>query len=225
MTQATHSLQQRAYEHVREQIATGSYLPGIRLDYRAVGQEIGTSSTPVREAMRRLETEGLVELVPRLGAVVKKLDPEEMRELYGVREAIEGYAARIAAEHINGHQIARLGDLLDEVDRMVSQWFAGNDKPLAGAELYRFLELDWAFHEVIIRASNNSRLRRIVETCHMMSRIFNTQRASHTRARLDEAAVQHHQVLNALKAHDGELARRLIIQHIRDSLSWSLGYR
>ncbi|MCC6682219.1 MAG: GntR family transcriptional regulator [Phycisphaeraceae bacterium] len=219
---STSSMQQRAYEHVRHQIMTGEYSPGIRLDYRLVGREIGVSATPVREAMHRLEMEGLVELVPRLGAVVKKLDRTELREYFGVREAIESYAVSRAAESINEYQLTYLEELLDEIDHLVAKWFSNTDGPMTGASLHRFLEIDWRFHETIIEAANNRRLCRIVETCHLMSRIFQADRSSHTQRRLSEAAKQHRAILDALIRRDGDDSCKCMIQHIRDSLEWSL---
>ena len=217
----TLSLQDHAYEHVREQICSGAYLPGMRLDYRVVGQEIGVSTTPVREAMRRLENEGLVELVPRLGAVVKKLDREEMRELYGVREAIESYAAS-KSDTISQMQLDRMGEYVAEMDRLIAAWTGEHTTPMVGDTLHRFLELDWKFHQMIIEAAGNRRLLRIVETCHVMTRIFYADRADHHAKRLKQANEHHHQILDLLRQHDGEGARRKVIEHVRGSLEWSM---
>ena len=82
---------QRAYSHIRSKLLDGSATPGSRLSYGPIGKEIGVSATPVREAVGQLASEGFVELVPQLGAIVRDLTRDEAVELYELREALESY--------------------------------------------------------------------------------------------------------------------------------------
>src|SRR5690606_21017471 len=96
----------RAYQYLRSRLIAGDFEPGTRLLYGPIGKEIGVSATPVREAAGRLANEGLVELVPQIGAVVRTMGRDELIEVYEVREIIEPGAAAIAARKANADQIA-----------------------------------------------------------------------------------------------------------------------
>ena len=98
----------RAYHHLRKQFIFGKFEPGIRLLYGPIGKEIGVSATPVREAAGQLANEGLLELVPRIGAVVRQINRQELVDIYEVRLAIEPYAARLAAQRATAQQVRRL---------------------------------------------------------------------------------------------------------------------
>jgi DNA-binding GntR family transcriptional regulator len=111
----TASATQRAYDHVRKQLANGELEPGARLVTRSLAQELGISLNPVREALTRLASERLVEHVPGAGTFVRRLDAQEIRDLYGLREAIECHAVAEAVRHISPVE-------LDELDALCAQW-------------------------------------------------------------------------------------------------------
>src|SRR6187402_1795812 len=98
----------RSYDQIRTRLLAGEFTPGTRLDFQQLAKEIGVSTTPVREAISQLASEGLVRLVPRLGAVVPQLDREETQELYGVREAMETHAASKCATVMSSAHLAEL---------------------------------------------------------------------------------------------------------------------
>ena len=133
-----------AYDAIRDRILTGAIGPGMRLRETALGAELGLSRTPVREAMRRLEQDGLVEHVPHRGAIVRSLNAQQITELYLIREVLEGTAARLAAQHASTAEIAALRELLDTQP--------AGDAPDAAAEASR---RNAVFHRAIRDAAHN----------------------------------------------------------------------
>ncbi|MCF7849436.1 MAG: GntR family transcriptional regulator, partial [Kiritimatiellales bacterium] len=121
----------RAYDHLRTKLLSGEFSPGSRILYGPLGKELGISATPVREAIGQLANEGFVELVPQLGAVVRRVSRDELVELYEMREALEPYAAARAAERINAGRLDELGQQLDCMDSLAATAGKSNGKSIA----------------------------------------------------------------------------------------------
>ena len=102
------TLQSLVYEHIRDAILTGRLAPGQRVVAAKIAEEMGVSRMPVRESLRRLETEGLITTVPHKEAVVRRLSAKEMEDIYSVRLVLEGYGGRLAARRITPEEIAKL---------------------------------------------------------------------------------------------------------------------
>ncbi len=213
----------RSYREIRQRLLSGEFSPGTRLDFKKLAGELGVSTTPVREAIGQLASEGLLQLVPRLGAVVPRLSREETVELYGVREAMETYAAAKAAATITAAQLAELHGFVERME-VLSAKFSTNRKPvLDGQSLSDFLAADLAFHMTIIEAAGNHRLTKLAADSHAHARIFAAERLAHDQGLLDEALRQHRAIYDALARHDGEDARRQVALHIERSLERTLG--
>lgn len=211
-----------SYTEIRQRLLEGEFAPGTRLDFKKLAAELGVSTTPVREAIGQLASEGLLQLVPRLGAVVPKLTREETIELYGVREAIETFAAAKAAEMVKAAELAELLGFVERMEALVAK-FSTNRKPkLEGQPLHDFLAADLAFHMTIIEAAGNRRLTRLAANSHAHARIFAAERLAHDQGLLDEALAQHRAIYEALARHDAEGARRAAAQHIERSLERTL---
>ena len=110
----------KAYAALRERIFSGALRAGERLKERELCRELDVSRTPVREALRRLEADGLVEIEPRRGGVVAGINAEEASEIYSLGVLLESYAARLAAERATEADLAELDRLLDSVNRLLS---------------------------------------------------------------------------------------------------------
>src|SRR5579859_2034234 len=152
----TVNLKQRAYEHIRQNLLAGRYQPGSALSAVALAKEIGISQTPVREAISQLETEGLVEQLPRLGMRVKVIDRRELEELFEIRELLESGAAARAAERTGTAAIAQLENLCDQFHTLSRQFrdVAANKEdfePIAE----RLVVNDVAFHLTLFTAADN----------------------------------------------------------------------
>ena len=115
------NLKKLAYDHIRMNLFNGNLSPGMLLSPVTLAKEIGVSHTPVREAISQLESEGLVEQLPRVGARVKVIDRRELEELFDLREMLEGGAAAKAAERITAGEIAELRDLSERFHGLAGQ--------------------------------------------------------------------------------------------------------
>lgn len=136
---------------LREAIRTSRFVPGQRLIVADITEEFAVSAGPVREAIRRLTGEGLIEIVPHRGASVRRISIADVREIYDLREAIEGMAARLAAKHSgHGDYLRRLTILKDEMTRIVD-----------ARDGDRFLDNNRAFHDLIYEMSGNERIREL----------------------------------------------------------------
>jgi len=215
-------LPEKIYHHLRTKLLAGELPPGARLDYKKISNELGVSTTPVREAMGKLASEGLIDLVPRAGAIVRKLGAQEAIQLYGVREAIETYAATKAAEKISETRLEQLRQLLDKMRALITNSFSAENKIMTGEQLAEFLQSDLAFHMTIIEAAGNPRLTKLAGDSHIHSRIFGVERFGHNRALMEEADAIHHEICDALKHRNAPLASNLVAKHIQRSLELTL---
>jgi DNA-binding GntR family transcriptional regulator len=192
---------ERVYRHLRDGIRTGTYRAGQRLREVEIAAALKTSRTPVREAIRRLEADRLVEDVAGAGLTVRQLDRQRVLELYMFRAAIEGTAAEWAAMHATELDIAELSEALGQM-RMVAH------DPRRAAQLYR------RFHEGIYRAARNSFLDHVIaSTSDFMAFLPGTTYELPGRAA--QVLLEHERVLDAIVARDPERAARAMRDHIQ----------
>ncbi len=207
---------------MRSRLLDGSLPPGTRLDYKQLSVELGVSTTPVREAVTQLAAEGFVELIPRLGAVVRSLTRNSAMEFYEVREAVETFAAMKAAERLSERHLDQLRLHLGTMRRMFDESAERGTQRLESADLFTFLDADIAFHKTILVAARNPALARTVEESHIQSRIFYADRGVHDAPRLQLACQQHAEILASLENHDGPAAAEAMRKHIQTSLEFTL---
>lgn len=151
------------YERIRMGIVEGRFAPGQRLSEERLREELGVSRTPVREALRRLSSEGLVRLEPHKGATVVSFSPQEIREAYFVRSLLEGGAARRVAERVRAGECDL--SLLDRICDQHVQVVAGKCHGNTRASRYRSLtRLNKLFHEAVLELSGCGRLRDLMRT-------------------------------------------------------------
>ncbi len=215
-------LPEKIYNHLRTKLLAGELPPGARLDYKKISNEMGVSTTPVREAMGKLASEGLVDLIPRAGAIVRKLGAQEAIQLYGVREAIETYAAAKAAEKISDARLNHLQGLLGKMRLLLTKSFSNGNSLMTGEHLAEFLQSDLTFHMTIIEAAGNPRLTKLAGDSHIHSRIFGVERFGHNQELMEEADRTHCAIFDALKKRDASKASGLVSQHITRSLELTL---
>ncbi|REG45567.1 GntR family transcriptional regulator [Paraburkholderia sp. BL6669N2] len=185
---------------LRESITTGEYAPGDRLVEGRIAEELEVSRVPVREALRALAAEGLVEVRPRHGAVVASLDPSAAREMVQIRATLEGLNARLAAEHCTPELVAQIEAVLQE----------GNAKVAAG-EAAGLLELNARFHDLLYAAGANSMLSDLMRSLRDRTRIL------FLNANDEEVRVTWHEhaaILRAVQSGDAALAALLAERHV-----------
>lgn len=218
------TLPESVHKSLSEKLLNGSLPPGTRLDYKQLAIELGVSTTPVREAVTRLASEGLVELIPRLGAVVRSITQASAIELYEVREAVETFASLKAAERISPRILEVLRDNLKEMTSIHCKLSESGKSRITPTLLRKFLDLDLDFHRAILFGARNKSLSRTVEESHLQSRIFYADRGIHDIDRIKLACEQHEAILAALEKHDGKGASEAMSEHIRASLAFTLSH-
>lgn len=198
-------IRDKVYEQLRQAIFAGRFKPGERLVERKLADVLGVSRTPVREAIRMLELEGLVSHLPRIGVVVAEINEVEVLEIYRIRAVLEGLAARMAAERINPDQLKQLEMLLQSI-----QDNAKHNQLDALEKSHR------EFNEVIYKAADSPRLYGMITT--LLDYVVRYARVGYAKpGRIDEANKEHHRLLEAIKLRDGDLAERIAREHIENS--------
>lgn len=203
---------------IRHEVATGRFPMGSRLRQEALAAEFGVSRTPIREALRKLQAEGLIVFEPRRGALVRGPAPREIREAYRVRSELEGLAAELAAGWIADQELRELADaerLFGELVAGVSSAAERGDDMDVQRASTAWSEANDLFHEVIQRAAKNQALRRTIVFLHRSIPRGLTGMALVANIRLLQAnAREHAGIREAIEKHDGGVARRLMRDHI-----------
>ncbi len=217
-------LPKKVHTALRTRIYEGSLPPGTRLDYKQLALELGVSTTPVREAVTQLASEGFVELVPRLGAVVRSLNRTNAQELYEVREALECCATEKASERMSLRQLDQLREQLAAMREGAESLAKAHKAKLEADSLRRFLDADLAFHQTILAGARNQTLTRTLKNSYVQYRIFLADRGSHDPYRIAVSCDQHAAILEALEKRDAAAATKAMREHIRTSLQFTLDY-
>ncbi|HHW18759.1 MAG TPA: GntR family transcriptional regulator [Firmicutes bacterium] len=189
------------YRILRENIISGHLRPGTRLLQKRIAEELEVSEIPVREAIKRLQAEGLVTVTPHSGAEVAQLDPVEMEEVLAIRAVLEGLAARTAAERVKQEDIHKLEELLEQMDKCVER----GDPVTYGL-------LNQEFHKAIFALSPYKRLPKMIDELW-----YGAERSRSVftlnPARLEASRDEHRALVQALRARDADKAEELMKQH------------
>jgi len=197
----TASLTDRAYRAIRDRIVSLELSPGAVIDERALIEALGIGRTPIREALRRLAQEKLVEVYPRRGMFVTAVDVRDLARLSEVRAVLESAAARFAAQRASERERAELGALLAEVRAPA---------PRSGRELIAFDEL---IHRAVYRCAHNRFLEATLEEYFVLAlRIWYL--ALDQASELEEAVLAHGPLLEAIRGGHGERAAVLMSDHV-----------
>lgn len=200
----SHTLADLAFKHIQTAIIRGELAPGARLDEIALARVLGISRGPLREAFRRLEERKLLERKPRAGVSVVDLRPQDVRETFLIREALEGMAARLAADRISEDELAKLEV---EVELQAER--------LSGGAIYEPEAGDFTFHLAVAQASRNARLQELLSNDLLYLLCIYRCRSARSAERAKVAMAEHRAVVQAFRARNGEAAERLMRQHIR----------
>lgn len=195
-------LREMVYEELKLQILTGSIVPGTRMMEVELAEEMGVSRTPIREAIRKLEKEGLVTIEPRRGAYASRISTEDMVEILEVRQDLEGLAAFFAASRMSKENLNKLRTVSEQYNKAVEE---GNMSDM--------IRYDTMFHRLIVDSCSNKILVHMVEQLQEMVLRFryiyydNFKRAEHMPA-------EHQAILEAIAEGDEEKAREAADVHI-----------
>ncbi len=218
---------ERAYDYIRKKIMLGELSEGTRVSDVTVAEEMGLSRTPVREAINRLHSEGLLEQVPHAGAFVRKLSRRELNDLYEVRALLEGYAAEKAASRITEDDLAELEWLCKDLHRIVRQFRDSGDADLDAESNKQFALDDIKFHMIVLRACGNQQVAKIVGDFRIMTSLCGVKRPHPNKSRLYLLAttwLMHSRVLRGLRARSPEAASRWMSAHLMQGKEAALAH-
>ncbi len=198
-------IRETAFEILRHAILSGKLEPGQRLVERELANQLGISRTPIREAIRKLELEGLVTHIPRKGVIVTKVSLNEVIEIFTIRAALEGVAARLASENITPKIASKLKMLVDQMDKAIEE-----------GEQEKFRDLHLKFNDIIYKAANSPRLYQMIQTFVEYIASYTQKGYSHP-GRMQEAAREHRTIVEAITSGNSILAEKLAKEHIENS--------
>lgn len=190
------------FNTLRQAILKGELEPGERLMEIQLAERLGVSRTPVREAIRKLELEGLVVMVPRKGAEVSSITEKSLKDVLEVRKALEELAAELACQRMSEEEIARTEEQLEEFKRTVE-----------GDDLTRIAEMDVEFHEMIYVGTKNERL---VQMLHNLREQMYRYRMEYIKDKEKRGTLveEHAEIISRIKHHDIAAAKEASRKHI-----------
>ncbi len=195
-------LREIVFETLREAILSGKLEPGERLMEIQLAEEMGVSRTPVREAIRKLELEGFVVMIPRKGAYVAGISHKDVTDVFEVRAALEALAAGLAAERATDEEIEKL-------DRSLLAYSEQTNKQ----DIDGIVESDTGFHELLYKCSRNERLQSMITLLREIIQRVRTVSLSQP-GRSKDAVEEHRQIVDAIAERNVELAQHLAREHI-----------
>lgn len=197
-----HSLSGKVFHKLQEDILSGKYAIDEELKEKAIGDELGVSRTPVREALRQLELQGLVTITPNKGAHVVGFSKQDLNDIYEIRSVLEGLCAKWAALKATDEQIEELEEIVYLTEFHVSK-----------GHCEQVFELDNKFHEKLYEASGSKVLKSVLSDYHhYVQRVRRTTLKS--RERSEKSNDEHRMIAEAIREHDSEKAQLLANQHI-----------
>ncbi len=196
-----YSLRGRVFSRIREDILNGKYKDNEELKEVAIGNELGVSRTPVREALRQLELEGLVQIIPNRGAYVTGIKVKDIQDIYMIRSKLEGLCARWACEHITAEQ-------LDEMEESIylAEFHA------ARGHMEQMAELDNRFHNILYEASGSKMLEHLLKDYHQY--VWRVRQKTLSSSRGAVSNVEHKYIMEAIKENNPDKAEELANQHM-----------
>ncbi len=192
------------FNTLRDAILTGKLVPGERLMENQLAEKLGVSRTPVREALRMLELENLVELVPRKGAQVLDMSEKDIINILEVRSALEGLATSVACKKMSKEDLQQLKNM--EVDF---------EKAVAENDVERFVDIDEDFHDLIFAATENDKLVNIFRNLRIQLYRYRMAQAKNNETSMSTIVAHHRSIIRAIENHDGEEGASIAQGHIK----------
>ncbi len=199
------SLTSMIFEKIREDILIGKYVSGEKIVEAKLAEEFGVSRTPVREALKQLELDGLVDNIPNRGVMVKGISKQDIDDIFTIRVAIEGIAVKWAIERMDDGDLEKLKEIFELMEFYTFK-----------KDLDKIAELNTKFHEVIYNATKSRYLEHVLKDFQFFMK---TTRYKSLRSpgRLDSALVEHREVLEAFIDKDIDRAVNAILRHVNNS--------
>lgn len=197
-----YSLRGRVFNKLREDILSGKYEEHEELKEVAIGEEMGVSRTPVREAFRQLELEGLIQIIPNKGAYVTGITQKDVKDIYMIRSLLEGLCARWATEHISKEQMEEM-----EENVYLAKFHAEK------GHLEQLAELDNRFHDILYEACDSKMLEHQLKDFHQY--VLRVRKKTLSNAKRGPKSNEEHElIMEAIKAGNADLAEQLANRHM-----------
>ncbi len=215
----------RAYEYIRKRILAGGYRPGHHLMAKALSAELKISPTPVRDALRQLEADGLVTIRPRIGAQVNAMGLKEFRDLCELRLVLETHTAGLAAQRRTEPELHEMEFALDEMRRLTREILAARESE-ASRLLAEMARADAQFHVAIMTAAKNDLIRGEILRLHLINRVI--ARGSHAvsddsdAAHLRQVLADHEAIFEAIARRDAAAARMAMERSLQDIIDQTI---
>jgi DNA-binding GntR family transcriptional regulator len=211
-------MREQAYLHIQRKIFSGELRAGKAVSELSLAKELGTSRTPIREALGQLVGEGLLEQTPNRGVVVVEFGRRDLVELFELREALEVFAVgRAALKSFRNSDLERLQTLADEILVLKNGLDRSGREALSSSQLQQFIRSDMGFHTLLIRMAENPRISKVINDTRLLIRIFATRGLPKV-AELESIYEHHSAVLQAVRQGDSDGAMRVMGNHIQTSL-------
>lgn len=192
------------YDYMKNAIIAGEFKPGERLMEVQLAEKLGVSRTPIREAIRKLELDGLVVMVPRKGAYVSDLSTKDLLNVFEIRECLEGLAASLAADRITDSELENLKNMLEEFHRGVLE----ND-------IVKMIKYDAEFHNCIFNASRNDKLVQIMNNLEEYIHRFRVKYINNS-TKSKKLYQEHKKIYESIESRSSLSAQKWAEKHIQD---------
>lgn len=198
-------LRELVFDALREAIINGTLKPRERLMEIQLAEELGVSRTPIREALRKLELEGFIVMVPRKGAYVADISFKDIADVFEIRAALEALAAGLAAERITDEE-------LEDMERLVAE----KAEAISGYDMDRLIRVDTLFHDAIYKASRNQRLTNIINNLREQIQRYRTTSLAYP-GRMKRSLEEHRGIVEAIQSRDPQIAQQVAREHIENA--------
>ncbi|WP_035791734.1 GntR family transcriptional regulator [Butyrivibrio sp. AE3006] len=199
-----YSLRGRVFNRIRDDILNGKYSDGEELKEVAIGKELGVSRTPVREALRQLELEGLVQIIPNKGAYVVGISVEDIHDIYMIRSKLEGLCARWACDNITDEQMEELEEIVYLADFHESK-----------GHLEQLAELDNRFHTILYESCNSKMLEHLLKDYHQY--VWRIRQKTLSGKRGKDCNNEHRAIMEAIRDKNPDKAEEFANRHMRSA--------
>jgi DNA-binding GntR family transcriptional regulator len=201
----TKTIRQKVYEHLKDAIFYGEYKPGDRLVESEIGKSIGTSRTPVREALHTLEREQLISSIPRVGYTVNEISIKDFDEMCEIRLVLEGLALRWAMEKMPQQLLSALTENIFEAEQQIDE-----------DDIKAFIEIDTAFHDIIADLAGSEHLKELIKNIRRYVIYFRVH-SIHQIANVNSIIAGHKAILVAVEKGDMEGVQVALKNHVYQS--------
>ena len=196
------NLHEGTFQKLRSLLVEGVIAPGSKLNERALAESLNVSRTPIREAIKRLAADGLVELIANRGAIAVQLSHADVVHTFDVIAQLEGYSGELAAKNISAATLSELEAL--QYEMMASY---------ARRDLSNYYKLNLRIHHLINQAANNPVLTQLFSQVNARIEALRF-RSNQNGVKWEKAVEEHQEMIDALKTHDSERMRKVMIQHV-----------